>query len=206
MADQPDLQTVMEELRRTQQRLQRLEDRQAILDCINRYTRGLDRLDAEILTGVYHPDAVDNHSGFVGYIPEFVKWGIALEARYASTHHGITTHTCEIDGDTAHTESYVHWFLRLKDSDKVRAGGGRYVDRLERRNGAWKITLRRLLMDWQLEADGTLWNANVESFALGARDHGDPSYQRPLALPAKLARQLAAKPKPKLKPRTARRK
>jgi hypothetical protein len=183
-----------------------LRDRQDISDCIHRYTRGLDRLDAKILAGAYHPDAVDNHSGFVGYIPEFVEWGIALEARYASTHHGITTHTCEIDGDTAHAESYVHWFLRLKGSDKVRAGGGRYVDRLERRNGAWKIILRRLIMDWQLEADGALWNDNVGSFALGSRDHSDPSYQRPLTLPAKLKRELAAKTKPKPKRRTARRK
>jgi hypothetical protein len=188
-------------LRRLEKEVRYLRDRQDIFDCIHRYTRGLDRLDAKILTRVYHSDAVDNHSGFVGYIPEFVKWGIALEARYASTHHGITTHTCEIDGDTAHTESYVHWFLRLKDSDKVRGGGGRYVDRLERRNGAWKITLRRLLMDWQLEADGALWNDNVDSFALGARDHSDPSYQRPLTLPAKLERELAARPKPKLKPK-----
>jgi SnoaL-like domain len=188
-------------LRRLEKEVRYLRDRQDIFDCIHRYTRGLDRLDAKILTRVYHSDAVDNHSGFVGYIPEFVKWGIALEARYASTHHGITTHTCEIDGDTAHTESYVHWFLRLKDSDEVRAGGGRYVDRLERRNGAWKITLRRLLMDWQLEADGALWNDNVDSFALGARDRSDPSYQRPLTLPAKLERELAARPKPKPKPK-----
>jgi SnoaL-like domain len=193
-------------LRRLEKEVRHLRDRQDIVDCIHRYTRGLDRLDARILGGAYHPDAVDNHSGFVGYIPEFVKWGVALEARYASTHHGITTHTCEIDGDTAHTESYVHWFLRLEDSDKVRAGGGRYVDRLERRNGRWKIALRRLLMDWQLEADGALWNANVGSFALGTRDHDDPSYQRPLTLPAKLRRELAAKPKPKSRRRTARRK
>ena len=193
-------------LRRLEKEVRYLRDRQEIFDCVHRYTRGLDRLDARILSGVYHPDAVDNHSGFVGYIPEFVKWGIALEARYASTHHGITTHTCEIDGDTAHAESYVHWFLRLKDSDKVRAGGGRYVDRLERRNGTWKIALRRLLMDWQLEADGALWNANVDSFALGTRDQGDPSYQRPLTLPIKLKRELAAKPKPKMRHRTARRK
>jgi len=108
-------------------------------------------------------------------IPEFVKWGIAREARYASTHHGITTHTCEIDGDTAHTESYVHWFLRLKASDKVRAGGGRYVDRLERRNGAWKITLRRLLMEGArinrifLGPTGRGLSANVRSAALEAR-------------------------------------
>jgi hypothetical protein len=193
-------------LDRLEREVRDLRDRRDIFDCIHRYTRGLDRLDAKILTGVYHRDAIDNHSGFVGYIPEFVKWGIALEARYASTHHGITTHTCEIDGDTAHTESYVHWFLRLKDSDKVRAGGGRYVDRLERRKGVWKIILRRLVMDWQLEADGALWNANVGSFALGARDHSDPSYQRPLTLPAKLKRQLAAKAKPKPKRRVARRK
>jgi hypothetical protein len=193
-------------LGRLEKEVRHLRDRQDISDCIHRYTRGLDRLDAKILAGAYHPDAVDNHSGFVGYIPEFVEWGIALESRYASTHHGITTHTCEVDGDTAHAESYVHWFLRLKDSDKVRAGGGRYVDRLERRNGAWKIILRRLIMDWQLEADGALWNDNVGSFALGSRDHSDPSYQRPLTLPVKLKRELTAKPKPKPKRRTARRK
>ena len=193
-------------LLRLEKEVRYLRDRQDIVDCIHRYTRGLDRLDARILSGAYHADAVDNHSGFVGYIPEFVKWGVALEARYASTHHGITTHTCEIDGDTAHTESYVHWFLRLKDSDSVRAGGGRYVDRLERRNGKWKIALRRLLMDWQLEADGALWNANVQSFELGTRDHDDPSYQRPLALPAKLRRELASKPQPKSARGAARRK
>jgi TRAP-type mannitol/chloroaromatic compound transport system substrate-binding protein len=44
-----------------------------------------------------------------------------------------------------------------------------------------------------------------ETFSLGSRDHDDPSYQRPLALPSKLKRELAAKPKPKTGRRSARR-
>jgi len=173
-----------------------LRDRQDILDCIHGYTRGLDRLDPDLLAGAYHADAVDNHSGFIGYIPEFVPWGIALESRYECAHHGITTHTCQVDGDTAHAESYVHWFLRLKGSDTVRAGGGRYVDRLERRDSRWKIVLRRLVMEFQFEADGAIWQSNVDEFVLGTRDHRDPSYQRPLELPAALRHALAAKAKP----------
>ena len=107
--------------------LQYLLDRQAILDCVYRYSRGLDRHDVDILSDAYHPDAVDHHGRFVGYIPEFVQWGNALhDADFLAHTHNITTHNCEIDGDEAHTESYVIFVLRRKDERTVLVGGGRY--------------------------------------------------------------------------------
>src|SRR5215470_12069157 len=114
--------------------LQYLLDRQEILDCVYQYSRGLDRHDVEVLSDAYHPDAIDHHGGFVGYIPEFVQWGNALhEADYLAHTHNITTHNCEIDGDTAHAESYVMDTLLAPDTATVTVMGGRYVDRLERR-------------------------------------------------------------------------
>ena len=57
----------------------------------------------------------------------------------------------------------------------------------------WRIVLRRLLMDWQFEADGAMWQQNLPTFSLGARDRTDPSYARPLTLPPELAAELAKK-------------
>jgi SnoaL-like domain len=174
--------------------LQYLLDRLAIQDCVYRYSRGLDRHDETILAGVFHPDAVDNHGDFVGYIPEFVSWGNALhEASYRGHTHNITCHTAEIDGDVAHAESYVIFVLRHKDGKTVNVGGGRYLDRFERRNGEWRIALRRLIMDWRFVADGSVWAANSGGYEHGRWDHEDASYQRPLELPAADREKLRAK-------------
>jgi hypothetical protein len=173
-----------------------LRDRQEILDCINRYGRGLDRLDADLIDGAYHADAVDNHGPFVGYVPEFVKFAIDVEGQFGWTHHGITSHNCEIDGDVAHAESYVYWFVLMNAGKTIGAGGGRYVDKLERRNGRWKLSLRRLLMDWSFEVPFSGWLGADWDDVKGSRDRKDPSYQRPLGLPPELRAALAKKRPP----------
>ena len=42
-------------------------------------------------------------------------------------------HAGEIDGNTAHTESYVLFITRHQDGENIWVGGGRYIDRLEKR-------------------------------------------------------------------------
>ena len=42
-------------------RMQDLLDRQAILDCLNRYCMGVDRHDSELLISAFHADAVDGN-------------------------------------------------------------------------------------------------------------------------------------------------
>jgi hypothetical protein len=181
------------EIRRLKAEVRTLRDRQDILDCINRYGRGLDRLDGELIANTFHPDAIDNHGPFVGYVPEFVKFALDVEGQLAWTHHGISSHNCEISGDNAHAESYVHWFVRMPDGKTLGAGGGRYLDRLERREGQWKLMLRRLMMDWSFEVPYSGWLGPAWNDIRGSRDRSDPSYERPLQLPPELSTALRAK-------------
>jgi len=76
----------------------------------------------------------------------------------------------------------------MPDGKTVGAGGGRYLDRLERRDGQWKVALRRLLMDWTFEVPFTSWLGTDWDNVKGSRDRHDPSYARPLELPRELPR------------------
>jgi hypothetical protein len=170
----------IEELRRE---LRQIKDRQEILDCINSYGRGLDRLDADLIRRAFHPDAIDNHGPFTGGVDEFVPFAIDIEKSFLVTHHGITSHNCEITGDEAHAESYVFFFVRMPDGVSVGAGGGRYLDRFERRNGKWAVVIRRVLMDWSFIVPYSAWLGVDWERIAGRRDRSDPSYERPLSPP-----------------------
>ena len=47
--------------------------REAIREVAFRYSRGVDRLDADVMRSAYWPDAVDDHGRFVGNGWEFVE-------------------------------------------------------------------------------------------------------------------------------------
>ncbi len=164
--------------------LRRLIDRQEILDCIHRYCRGLDRHDDELLASAFHPDAIDNHGSWVGGRDEFVRWANheCHDGLLAHQHH-VTTHNCEIDGDVAHTETYVLFIHRRGDERTVILGGGRYIDRLERRDRDWRIVRRRVAMDLSVTADGSGFAA-FGSYPGGRWDRSDLSYERPLETPS----------------------
>ena len=172
-------------------KLQYMLDRLEIQDVIHRYARGLDRHDDDVLRSVFHEDAWDNHGPWVGPREEFVAWANGPCHQHTNAHlHQITTHNCEIDGDVAHTESYCQWVHRLKDEETVTVGGGRYIDRLERRDGEWRIVVRRLVLDFFFEAKGSVFGTEAQrDYPKGTWDRTDLSYERPLQIPdALLAR------------------
>jgi ketosteroid isomerase-like protein len=163
-----------------------LWDRQAIRDCMNIYCRAVDRLDRDLLLSVYHEDAIDDHGVFVGGPGAFADWVMELHARAQdSTQHVITNHTCELDGDVAHAETYWMFASMNKHGAPLTLSGGRYIDRLERRNGRWAIALRKCVADWRgAPGEGWLPPEAIEALNSGARpsrDRSDPSYERPLA-------------------------
>lgn len=168
------------------QDVQYLMDRTAILDCIARHARGHDRFDVELLTDTYHPDGVDEHGYAINPGPEYAAWANAIHSASAKLHtHNITTHCCEIDGDEAHCESYVIVALLDNSCESARLISGRYIDRMERRNGEWRIALRRTTVDMVLAGDASILKAPLftrQGFAQGLRDKRDLSYQRPLNL------------------------
>ncbi len=166
-----------------------LKDRAAILDCMNRYTRGADRLDRELLLSAYHPDATDDRGAFTGGPEARVEWLLAYLVTLGHTSHHISNFTLEVDGDVAHCESYVITTSVPKDGETVTMGGARYIDRFERRGGEWKIAHREAVMDFNF----TVPTSDLPSKVLsGRRDATDRSYARPLTLSPEGAARLKA--------------
>lgn len=169
----------------TASRVQELLDRQDIHDCIKRVSRAIDRFDEELFVSSYHDDAVIDAGAFVETPRKVYEGGAALhEAGQIATLHHLTNHTCEIEGDTAHAETYFLYVGRNRAGGNWLAGG-RYADRLERRNGVWKIAFRCTMLEWSgmadesevpLFADGPIADSNGNA----SRDLNDPTYRRPL--------------------------
>lgn len=175
-----DLKAEIEAMRRE---IRELRDRQAILDCINSYCRGLDRLDADLLGSSYHSGAIDRHGPFYGTREEFVPWAIELCGAFPTTHHSVTSHTCEIDGDTAYAETYCIFFTVMPDGRALGCGAARYIDQLERRSGKWAIATRCEIMDCAFELKKADWLGAQWQEIPSLRAPADLSYQRPLQPP-----------------------
>jgi hypothetical protein len=165
-------------------RLERLADRQDIVDCLTRFSRGMDRLDRDLFLSAFHPDSTIAAGSFVGGPVELWAWSSAMhEAGQTATHHNLLNVTCDVDGDTAHTETYYLFVGRNRDESNWIAGG-RYIDRLERRDGAWKIALRTNAIEWSgVVPTMPIPFADVPDIHVNgapSRSRDDPSYQRPL--------------------------
>ena len=157
--------------------LRRLADQEAIRECVHRYARGIDRHDEEFLRSVFHADAVDNHGDVVLGRDAFSTWANGWHEKVAAHHmHAITTHFADIDGDEAHAVTYVLFTLCRKDGKTIHVGGGRYIDRLERRD-EWRVTLRRLVIDWRMNAASLTRRTLLNGHPRGTWDRADPSYE-----------------------------
>ena len=178
--------------------IQELIDRQAIHDCLMTYSRAVDRLDRELLLSVYHEDAVDDHGVFVGGPDAFADWVIAMHTKTHLSHqHCQFNSTCDLQGNIAHTETYYMFVGLNRKGSPLAMSGGRYLDRLEKRNGRWAIAARVCVRDWAplTEIPEVLDQASLtvvqldeatkammRSGAQPARDRTDPSYLRPLTV------------------------
>jgi len=164
-----------------------LLDRAAILDCVAAHARGCDRHDAELLTSTYLDDGVDVHGSTVNAGADYAAWANEVHAATSQNHlHNVTTHTCDIDGDEAHAESYVMVTLLSPDGSTVTVMCGRYVDRLERRDGRWRIAVRQATVEAAFTADARLLQSKyfaAQGYEHGTRDRSDVSYERPLRVP-----------------------
>ena len=178
---QMDIEARLNELER---KLRYMTDRQEILDCIVSTSCGNDRFDVARISGAYHVDGI--HELGRRQISGADYGAHANHAHAAiseTTLHNVTMHSCEIDGDVAHAESYVIGLFLDKGCETARLLAGRYIDRLERRDGKWKIALRRATVEIPLEGNAKLPNRKTvagSGYLKGSRDKSDPSYQRPL--------------------------
>jgi hypothetical protein len=165
-------------------RLEQLLDKQDILDCLTRFSRGMDRFDREVFLSAFHDDAVMAAGPFVGSPADCFDWARPMhEAGQIATHHNLLNVTYDIDGDVAHTETYYLFVGRNRDESNWIAGG-RYIDRLEKRDGVWRIALRTNAIEWSgmVPTIGIPFAdvPDIHGNGAPARGKDDPSYRRPL--------------------------
>lgn len=161
--------------------LERLADRLAIQDVLCRYARGIDRCDEKVLRGVWWPGAeVDYGSGY----SDAGDWSTAVVASLGTmrrTQHFLGNMLIEIDGDGATAETYCRAYHEVDGADAPQEMevGGRYLDRLEKRGGEWRIANRRYVHDWNRNIASTAaWDGPLYGTLkrVGARLPDDPSY------------------------------
>lgn len=175
-----------ERLAELERKVQYLTDRQQILDCIVRNACGNDRFDAERVSGTYHPDGMHEIGSSAIPGPKYGEHANhAHGAMCEQNQHHVTMHACDIDGDTAHAESYVIGLFLDKGRETSRILSGRYIDRLEKRNGEWKIVVRRATVEVIVEGTAKMINLpqfRERGYLKGSRDKNDLAYARPLGL------------------------
>jgi SnoaL-like domain len=165
-------------------RLKELLDRQDIHDCLLRSSRAMDRFDRQLFLSAFHADAVIAAGAFVGDPANLYDWASELhEQGQTATLHYVLNHNCDIAGDVAHTETYYLFTARNRDDSNWMAGG-RYIDRLERRDGVWRIATRSNAIEWSGSVPSLpipfLDVPGIQLNGVPSRDEHDPSYRRPL--------------------------
>jgi hypothetical protein len=153
---------------------------QEIRDVLIRYTRGIDRMDGELVRSCYWPGAHDDHGAFQGTVEDFVEWFPAALSHFDSTMHFVGNQLVEVDGDTANAESYCVAYHRRRARDGEEGHdlviGLRYVDQMERRDGEWRIADRKCAFDWtRIDPITSEWELPPEAIR-GRRDQSDPVY------------------------------
>ena len=134
--------------------VEELFDRQEIYDLLINYARGADRGDITLIESAYHDDAIEDHGGtFLGPASEYIDMLRNILPKAPRMSHIVTNVNIELDGDRAYTECY---FLTFSRRDQVEDPFdsftmARVIDRMERRDGVWKIAHRRLAWDWNHE-------------------------------------------------------
>ena len=161
-------------------------NRMAIQDVLAMHCRGVDRADEQALKSAYWPDAEVAYGGFEGLAHSFCEMLPKSIVRFAHTQHSISNVLIRFAGEDrpnrAAVETYVtayHYLAAESDTDTEMTFLGRYLDQFECRNGVWKISHRRVLMDWNQNASASaIWQGPpFDGLARGGRYPSDPVYQ-----------------------------
>ena len=130
--------------------LKALLERDRIRDCIVRLARGEDRRDGDAIRATYWPDSTTDYGVFKGSFDEYFAWVIPGSPAIPVTQHLLGQSQIELQGDTARVETQVVSYHRVNMGTEERDTtiGGRYLDRVEKRGGEWRIAQRTMLYDW----------------------------------------------------------
>jgi hypothetical protein len=160
-----------------------LADRAAIHDVLMRYYRSVDRTDWQGIRDCFHPDAdLDYGVFFRGDLDAFMEYleGPTALGGFERTVHFAGNELIELEGDSARTETYC--IAHHEPLDEHDWAGAfvivwlRYVDRFERRDGAWRSARRKVAVEWVRKDEAGGWEG-LPAEVRGRRDDSDPAFQ-----------------------------
>jgi SnoaL-like domain len=144
----------------TNEALQLLIDKDEIRDVMARYCRGVDRADWNLVRSTYHTDAYDDHGDYKGGIDGFIAFAKSRTGGATQVMHFLGECLIEFASkDIAITETYFFTAHTLGPEAQRQYGAtgkdgyvqlshyGRYVDRMERRDGVWRIAHRIVVFE-----------------------------------------------------------
>jgi hypothetical protein len=130
--------------------LSALVDENKIRNRIADVARGEDRRDAKAISAAFWPDATTDFGIFAGSFDEYLAWVVPGSPGIPVTQHVVGQTVIDLTGDVALAETHVSAYHRVdmgEDEHDV-VISGRYLDRLEKRDGEWRIARRVMLYDW----------------------------------------------------------
>ncbi len=159
--------------------------REAIRDCLARLARGEDRRDAALISGCFWSDAAVEFGIFAGTFDDYLAWVTPGAPSIPVTLHTLGQSLIELGGGVAAVETHVTAYHRIDfgEAEHDVVLGGRYLDRMARRGGEWRIAHRAMLYDWMRDLGVSVdWSQglmgmpflNGQAQSIGAA-HGDPS-------------------------------
>jgi hypothetical protein len=146
-------------------------DRAQIRECLVRLARGEDRRSATLITASYWPDSVSDYGVFKGNFDEYLAWVVPGAEAIKNTQHVLGQSYMELDGDIAKVETQVVSYHRVDmgAGDRDTCIGGRYLDRMQKRGGEWRIAERLMLYDWYQDwGDSIDWSQGVMGLPFSA--------------------------------------
>ena len=176
--------------------------KQKITEVIHRYARALDRLDESMLRSVFHPGSRHRHffegpssdpslPSRPGEPGDFVAFAMDVLRTHSATHHQLGNVLIELTrADSATAETYFTAHQRMRPLGDPLASpsafdtpmdyfvGGRYLDRFERRDGAWRIVERIGMTDWaRIDAPASAIAGAIPPDTIGRQGRDDMVYR-----------------------------
>jgi hypothetical protein len=169
-------------IEKLQQEIVDLAARRDISDAVQRYMRGLDRLDRDMQRSAFHDNAEIDCGLMAGKVDAFVDFCQEFLGSMDGSHHLLGQVRIELDGDRARGECYFQAWHGTRGSDgepRDLVIAGRYIDDYRCIDGDWRISRRVLLTDWvtDLPADHSFFENSPGALRGGRR--GEDYSQRP---------------------------
>ncbi|HEX7856360.1 MAG TPA: nuclear transport factor 2 family protein [Sphingobium sp.] len=159
-------------------RIQEMLDHHEIRRTLAIYCHACDRGDADLMANVYTgAESFDDHGRVKASGPEYARaMTQIIRERTDAIWHSLGQSLIQVDGDEASAETFFLAWMRLPgtgNAPRLNQLAGRFLDRLHRIDGSWKIHHRTCVRDTSISLPVFEDDYADFNFVQGTRDTQD---------------------------------